>query len=98
MEIKSLTIYCASSNNLDKKYYDLSIQIGEFLGKKNIKIIYGGGSIGMMGHISRSSMKVGGKLLELYLNFWIKKRLLIMILLKLLLSKICQKERKNYFN
>ena len=32
MEIKSLTIYCASSDNLDKKYYDLSIQIGEFLG------------------------------------------------------------------
>ena len=76
MEIKSLTIYCASSNNLDKKYYDLSIQIGEFLGKKNIKIIYGGGSIGMMGHISRSSMKVGGKVVGVIPKFLDKKEII----------------------
>ena len=76
MEIKSLTIYCASSNNLDKKYYDLSIQIGEFLGKKNITIIYGGGSIGMMGHISRSSMKVGGKVVGVIPKFLDKKEII----------------------
>ena len=76
MEIKSLTIYCASSNKLDKKYYDLSIQIGEFLGKKNITIIYGGGSIGMMGHISRSSMKVGGKVVGVIPKFLDKKEII----------------------
>ncbi len=36
MQIKSLTIYCSSSNLLDKKYYDLATKIGEFLGKKKI--------------------------------------------------------------
>jgi len=76
MEIKSLTIYCASSDNLDKKYYDLSIQIGEFLGKKNIKIIYGGGSVGMMGHISRSSIKVGGKVIGVIPKFLDKKEII----------------------
>ena len=69
MDIKSLTIYCSSSDNLDKKYYDLSIQIGEFLGKNNIQIIYGGGSIGMMGYISKSAMKVGGKVIGIIPEF-----------------------------
>ena len=40
MSIKSLTIYCSSSVKLNKDYYDLAEQIGEYLAKKSIKIIY----------------------------------------------------------
>ena len=41
MDIKSLTIYCSSSNLLEQKYYDLANQIGEFLGnKENINYIW----------------------------------------------------------
>tara|TARA_Y100001970_G_scaffold284314_1_gene401401 strand:- start:20 stop:574 length:555 start_codon:yes stop_codon:yes gene_type:complete len=76
MEIKSLTIYCSSSNNLKNKYYDLSVEIGQFLGKKNIKIIYGGGSIGMMGYISRSAMSVGGKVVGVIPKFLDKKEII----------------------
>ena len=76
MEIKSLTIYCSSSNNLNKKYYDLSVKIGEFLGKKNIKIIYGGGSIGMMGYISRSAMSEGGEVVGVIPKFLDKKEII----------------------
>ena len=42
MDIKSLTIYCSSSNLLEKKYYKLSREIAVFLSNKkiiNIKII-----------------------------------------------------------
>ena len=76
MSIKSLTIYCSSSDNLDKKYYDLSVQIGEFLGKNNIQIIYGGGSIGMMGYISKSAMKVGGKVIGIIPEFLDNKEII----------------------
>lgn len=76
MEIKSLTIYCAHSNNLEKKYYDLSVQIGEFLGKNNIKIIYGGGSIGMMGHLSKSAISIGGTVIGIIPEFLDKKEII----------------------
>ena len=49
MKIKSLTIFCSSSNNLIKDYYDLANEIGVFLGEKKISIIYGGGKAGLMG-------------------------------------------------
>ena len=60
MRIKSLTIYCSSSKTLDKEYYNLGKQIGIFLAKKSIKIIYGGGNSGVMGKISKSSFDEGG--------------------------------------
>ena len=63
MKIKSLTIYCSSSKNLNKNYYNLAKEIGEYLAKKKIKIIYGGGKIGLMGQISESSMNKGGKVI-----------------------------------
>ena len=55
MTIKSLTIYCSSSNNLTSDYYDLAEKLGKFLSRKSIQIIYGGGSIGLMGKISSSA-------------------------------------------
>ena len=69
MIIKSLTIYCSSSDLLDQKYYDLSYKISEFLCKKHISIIYGGGKVGMMGKISESAMNAGGKVVGIIPKF-----------------------------
>ena len=49
MRIKSLTIYCSSSKNLESDFYNLANDLGVFLANKSIKIIYGGGNVGMMG-------------------------------------------------
>ena len=69
MKIKSLTIYCSSSNLLSQDYYDLSNKIGDFLAKKRIKIIYGGGKVGMMGKISKSAINSGGKVIGIIPEF-----------------------------
>ena len=63
MSIKSLTIYCSSSETLTQDYYDLAEKIGNFLAKKSIQIIYGGGNAGLMGKIANSSTNMGGKVI-----------------------------------
>ena len=60
MNIKSLTIYCSSSNLLEKKFYNLAEQIGILLAKNKITVVYGGGKVGMMGKISASVINSGG--------------------------------------
>ena len=69
MNIKSLTIYCSSSNLLDQKYYNLAEKIGEFLSDKKISIIYGGGKVGMMGKLSHSAINSGGKIIGIIPKF-----------------------------
>ena len=61
MKIKSLTIYCSSSKNLDKEFYDLAKEIGVFLGNNQITLIYGGGNNGLMGILSNTALKNGAK-------------------------------------
>ena len=73
MSIKSLTIYCSSSDKLDKKYFKLTEKIGSFLAEKSIKIIYGGGNSGLMGKLSQSAYNKGGKVIGIIPKFLINK-------------------------
>ena len=61
MSIKSLTIYCSSSNFITNDFFNLGEKIGTFLAKKSIKIVYGGGKNGIMGKISSASYISGGE-------------------------------------
>ena len=69
MKIKSLTIYCSSSNNLNQQFYDLGEEIGFFLGQKKISIIYGGGNIGLMGKVSNIALKQGSRVIGIIPDF-----------------------------
>ena len=69
MVIKSLTIYCSSSNFLSEDYYIMAEELGKFLYNKSITIIYGGGKVGLMGKISSSSYNLGGKVIGIIPKF-----------------------------
>jgi uncharacterized protein (TIGR00730 family) len=69
MTIKSLTIYCSSSNELSRDLYILCDKIGIFLANKSIRIIYGGGKTGLMGRVAKSSLETGGKVIGIIPEF-----------------------------
>ena len=52
--IKSVTIFCSSSNLVDKKYKKLAFNLGKYLASNSINLVYGGGSNGLMGEIART--------------------------------------------
>jgi hypothetical protein len=69
MDIKSLTIYCSSSEKLDQKFYDLAEKIGFFLGHNQITVNYGGGNIGLMGKLSNAALKKGSNVIGVIPEF-----------------------------
>ena len=54
MKIKSLTIYCSASQKLDKKFYKLAEETAKITSNYPIKVIYGGGNVGLMGIIAKT--------------------------------------------
>ena len=69
MDIKSLAIYCSSSEKLDQTFYDLAEKIGFFLGQNQITIIYGGGNVGLMGKLSNAALKKGSNVIGVIPEF-----------------------------
>ncbi len=59
--IKSLCVYCGSRTGNKESYKMLAEQLGRILAANHIRLVYGGGSIGLMGIVARSVMAHGGK-------------------------------------
>jgi hypothetical protein len=73
MKIKSLTIYCSASQKLDKKFYQLAKETAEIISNYQIKVIYGGGNVGLMGIIAKTLADLEREVIGIIPKFLIKK-------------------------
>ena len=56
-----IAVYCASSAKTDQRYLDQAAELAkEFVGKE-VKLVFGGGKTGLMGHIASKVIQNGGQ-------------------------------------
>jgi uncharacterized protein (TIGR00730 family) len=60
-EIKSLLVYCGANEGFHPMYADAAKGLGKILVREKIKLIYGGGSIGLMGILANEVLNGGGE-------------------------------------
>ena len=60
---KSICVFCGSKYGNSAIYKDATLELGEQLAKNKIKLIYGGGSLGLMGELSKSVHRNKGEVL-----------------------------------
>lgn len=60
---KSVCVYCASSNAADPTYLQSAERFGEILAVSGVRLVYGGGGVGLMGAAARGAHRAGGKVL-----------------------------------
>ncbi|KAL5764044.1 hypothetical protein ACOSP7_016391 [Xanthoceras sorbifolium] len=53
-KFKTICVFCGSSPGKKSSYKDAAIELGKELVARNIDLVYGGGSVGLMGLISQS--------------------------------------------
>jgi uncharacterized protein (TIGR00730 family) len=58
--IKAVCVYCGSGPGAEPQFVETARTFGQVLAKNNIRLIYGGGSIGLMGAIAESVADHGG--------------------------------------
>lgn len=59
--IHSICVYCGSSPGNDDAFVEAGKELGEAIAKAGLELIYGGGTIGVMGAVGLSALKNGGK-------------------------------------
>lgn len=72
-EIKSICVYCGSSTGNNPAYREAGLTLGRTLAKHKIRLVYGGGTKGIMGAVAEGVMKNGGKVLGIIPKFLIAK-------------------------
>lgn len=58
--INAVTVYCSSSNSIHPDYARTAAEIGRLIAESGRSLVYGGGSVGMMGHAARACRDAGG--------------------------------------
>ena len=67
--IKTVCIYCASSQNIAKKYFEDTEKLVKLLVDKKIIIVFGGGATGLMGRIADKVIELNGEIVGIMPNF-----------------------------
>jgi uncharacterized protein (TIGR00730 family) len=69
--VKRVCVYCGSLNGAAPAYRAAAEKLGTLLAKAGIGLVYGGGSIGLMGTLADAALKAGGEVTGIipgYLN------------------------------
>lgn len=67
--IKSVCVYCGASNTADPDFIAAAGNFGKALADANVRMVYGGGGVGLMGASARAAHQAGGKVLGIMPEF-----------------------------
>ncbi len=59
--IRRVCVFCGSSPGVDPVYRDEAARLGRELARRDWELVYGGGSVGLMGEIADAVLAAGGK-------------------------------------
>ncbi|MEK9628797.1 MAG: TIGR00730 family Rossman fold protein [Nitrospinota bacterium] len=71
--IKSICVFCGSSEAVDDRYKKVATELGREIGKRGVDLVYGGASIGLMGCVARGVHEERGKVIGILPEFFHKK-------------------------
>lgn len=64
-----VSVFCASSSRVDPKYLNAATELGNIFCNEDITLVYGGGSVGLMGAIADSMLDKGGEVIGVMPEF-----------------------------
>ena len=67
--IKRICVYCGSGPGSDPAFVQAARSLGTILAKNNIGLVYGGGSVGLMGEIAGAVIAHGGQVIGVIPSF-----------------------------
>lgn len=67
--IKSVCLYCGSSNAADPEFLEAAAEFGRTIAREGVRLVYGGGGVGLMGAAAKACHEAGGRVLGVMPDF-----------------------------
>ncbi|MEO3387738.1 TIGR00730 family Rossman fold protein [Mesorhizobium sp. CAU 1741] len=71
--IRSICVYCGSSSGRSSVYGEAGYTLGRSMAKAGVRLVYGGGTKGIMGAVARGTIEGGGKVTGIIPRFLMNK-------------------------
>lgn len=67
--LDAICVFCGSSDAADPEFLAAAERLGQELASADLKLVYGGGGVGLMGACARATHRGGGRVLGIIPNF-----------------------------
>ena len=71
--LRTICVYCGSGPGTNPAFVDAARAFGKILAENNIVLVYGGGSVGLMGELAKSVLAHGGRVTGIIPDFLISR-------------------------
>jgi uncharacterized protein (TIGR00730 family) len=71
--IRSVCVYCGSSSGRTPVYFEAGLRLGGEIARAGLRLVYGGGTRGIMGAVARGALDAGGQVTGIIPRFLISK-------------------------
>ena len=61
--MKRICVFCGSSSGIDPAHAEAAKRLGATLARRGLELVYGGGTIGLMGTVANAALEAGGRVI-----------------------------------
>ena len=61
--LRAVCVFCGSSAPGDPRYRDAARTLGALVARRGVDLVYGGGSVGLMGELADAALGQGGRVI-----------------------------------
>ncbi|MEP3049321.1 MAG: TIGR00730 family Rossman fold protein [Roseibium sp.] len=96
-QLKSVCVYCGSSFGSDPAHEAAATRLGQLIADANLRLVYGGGSVGLMGTVAKSAMESGGQVTGIIPKFLQKREVMLETLEDLVITDDMHERKQLMF-
>jgi uncharacterized protein (TIGR00730 family) len=85
--IKSICVYCASGPGKNPAFMDAAKTFGRILAENGIRLVYGGGSVGLMGALAETVIDHGGAVTGVIPDFLVNREHMLLSVQERLITR-----------
>ncbi len=95
--LKSICVYCGSGNGSSPAYASSARTLGKAMAKSGVELVYGGGSLGLMGEVATSVLKNGGRVTGIIPTFLMNRERMLSSVQEMVLTDDMHQRKMEMF-
>lgn len=95
--VSNICVYCGSGHGSKPIYAEAARTLGAALGANDIGLVYGGGSLGLMGEVARATLAAGGRVTGIIPEFLSEKEQMLTAADELIVTKDMHERKQLMF-
>ena len=95
--INTICVYCGSGPGTDPAFVQAAHTLGRILAENRVRLVYGGGSIGLMGALANSVLDHGGEVTGIIPDFLMARELLLKRAQEVIITRSMHERKQTMF-